>query len=75
MSKQHAHARARQLRQNRRRLAHPLVIGGALFVIAITGLLLATLLLGQGPQTAAETNNVKGLASAPVEVEEWSDFQ
>ena len=67
--------RARRRRQ-RRTLAPLLMIGGALLLMAIVGLvLLAPRLTSGEQQLALGTHNVKGPATAPVEVEEWSDFQ
>lgn len=69
--------RARRSAANGRRSRAPLlVIGGTLLILAIAGLMLpgwtpfrteASLPLG--------TDHVMGRANAPVEVEEWSDFQ
>ena len=67
-------ARVRRRARARRRLAFPLAIGGALLLMAVAGFWLLNP-SGGGQQLALGTNNVKGPASAPVEVEEWSDFQ
>jgi hypothetical protein len=52
----------------------PWLIGAAL-VVGLTAALL--LVRGQpGPEQAGSTNSmVKGAATAPIEVEEWGDFQ
>jgi hypothetical protein len=59
----------------RRALARPLVRGGVLLAIVVAGLLLLRPSLMAGQQLGLGTSNVMGRASAPVEVEEWSDFQ
>ena len=68
-------APARRRARERRTLALPLIRGGVLLAIVVAGLLLLRPSLMAGQQLALGTNNVMGQASAPVEVEEWSDFQ
>lgn len=67
--------RACRRRPVRRPLASPMAIGGALLLLAIAGLLLASILMSRVQRLTLETHNVQGLATAPVEVDEWSDFQ
>ena len=68
--------RPRRHGHQRRTLAPSLMIGGALLLLAIVGfLLMGPGLMSGEQQLALGTPNVKGLATAPVEVEEWSDFQ
>ena len=65
----HTHRRARQ----RRARMHRLVIGGSLLLLV--GAAIVLLVIGASPSMSLVTQNVKGTTSAPVEVEEWSDFQ
>ncbi len=73
MSNREAHGRRRA--RGRRTPALPLAIGGALLLLAIAGLLLLRPGFPAGEQLPLGTSNYKGSASAPVLVEEWSDFQ
>jgi protein-disulfide isomerase len=72
MSKLSRHRRARDQARHR-------VFGILGLVAAVAALAVAAFLLrgGQpaGAGLAGETANVKGVASAPVEIEDWSDFQ
>lgn len=63
----------RRARRSRRGIV---LVGGIVAALALA--VGAALLLGQlggGTALALGTNNVKGTAGAPVEVEDWSDFQ
>lgn len=69
-------ARARRRGRERRQRTFPLVVGGALLLIALAGyMLLGPSFMSEREQVVIGTGNVKGSAAAPVEVEEWSDFQ
>lgn len=67
--------RARRRVSKQRPPVSPLAVAGALLLIAVAEVLLAPVLMGRGEGMTLETHNVKGLATAPVVVEEWSDFQ
>jgi len=60
----------------RRTPASLLMIGGAVLLVVVAGFVLLGSTYTRGGEPAAlETRNMKGSATAPVEVEEWSDFQ
>ncbi len=59
----------------RRRFLRPLLLVVGLCAVALIGVALALGNLGRGDSLPTATDNVKGLASAPVEIENWSDFQ
>ena len=74
MGNRASRTRRRAPERQRRRL--PLIVGGAVLLMAVAGLLLLRpTLTREGQQVALETRNERGVATAPVEVEEWSDFQ
>lgn len=69
-------ARARRRARERRRLAFPLVVCGVIVLIATAGFtLLYPTFSRSGGALPLGTENVKGSATAPVEIELWSDFQ
>lgn len=59
----------------KRRLLRPLLLVAGLAALVLVGGYVLIGNLPKGDSLASGSNNVKGLASAPVEIENWSDFQ